>query len=332
MADEEHIHQFGENIAREVSARISSGSIKCSHFGGKAGEDIVSWLEEYEYATRAANWTDEHKLFRLPLFLIGAAISTYNLDIARTEDMKWEDAKKILIKQFCPISYRTHIRQLLRNKRQRPFEPVSSYISEMRELCYKFDQEMKSEDILQYIVEGMLPLIAQQEAVFNLKTIKELQEKAVVVEQSFKVAQGIEQISINNVTIPDKQTDQMKELRKMIEEIKETVQTKKTFQPSNFSRNLNVNPRCYYCKRVGHTKYNCNLLKQKYEISNNGQRTMNQNWNPTNNQQHQTIPKQQFSNHQNNNRNRQQNTNFTPREIPSQANTAATINSNKTYR
>jgi len=163
----------GEVIARVINSRLSIGNVRCSHFSGRAGEDIVSWLEEYEYGTRAANWTDEHKLHRLPLFLQGAARSTYNMDIASEEDFKWEDAKKVLIRHFCPISYRSHIRSLLRNRRQKPFEPVTSYVSKMRELCYKFDKDMKVEDIIQNIVEGMLPTFAQQVALFNSKTIKE---------------------------------------------------------------------------------------------------------------------------------------------------------------
>jgi len=130
---------------------------------------------------------------------------------------------------------------------------------------------MKEPEIMHFIYEGMSSSLLQQLLILNPTSVKEPTEKADLVEQSIKRYQGIQSSIVNSINIPT-ENDKMNQVEKEMGELKETINkfmSKDSFsvnniQPRNYSRNIHGNPRCVYCKKIGHTKYNCFLLQAKY--------------------------------------------------------------------
>ena len=55
----EDVVVLGNLIAKEVNSNFSPSVAKCNAFSAKASEDIMQWLEDYEIAAAASNWSDE---------------------------------------------------------------------------------------------------------------------------------------------------------------------------------------------------------------------------------------------------------------------------------
>jgi len=94
MVDKD-VDQLGCQIAKEVNANLLTSMVKCPNLSAKVTKDIMVWLEDYEIAALASNWSDDQKLKRLPVFLNGPARSFYNLEISKKQT--WEDAERALI-------------------------------------------------------------------------------------------------------------------------------------------------------------------------------------------------------------------------------------------
>ncbi|MDI9312424.1 MAG: hypothetical protein QM535_19595, partial [Limnohabitans sp.] len=294
------LSQLGNVIAKEVNTYLHPSIIKCSTFNGKLNEDITEWLEDFELSAEASNWNDDIKIKRLPLYLTGAARSFYNVEI-KNKEMKWTDVKQSIIQQFKPSGYAHHLRNILINKKQKPYQSSTSFICEMRDLCLKYNNKMLDTEIIHFIYEGMNPVIVQQLISFNPKTIKELNEKADLIEQSYLRYQGVSNISNISSTNENSTSDSLEKLKKeILNEVKSFVKEKEetlinNIGMNNYSRNINNHPKCYYCKKIGHTKYNCFLLQNRNKS--------NQRSNNYNNQNLRNY--QQNTNYQNHSQNRQ---------------------------
>jgi len=177
------------NEAAAAGNALITSVAKPPTFSGKSFENVIDWIESYTYSTTANLWDDARRAACLPAFLNGTARAFYSLEIAG-QNLTWAEIKQKLLTQFLPTGYSSYLRNELRSKRQQPFQAVSSYICEIRALAKKYNNNMTEEEVIATILDGMLPPIAQQLIMLNPANLNDLQRKANLIEESYKLSQG----------------------------------------------------------------------------------------------------------------------------------------------
>ncbi len=194
----------------------------------------------------------------------------------------WSALCKIFREGFLPTEYTTHLRNKLRTKKQGLFQKTVIYIFEMQALCKQYNRKMPEEEIVDYIVQGLLPPIKERVIMLRPKGIKDLIAKANSVEcglsgstefgdpelttamAHLSVTENGNQLKAN--TNEPTNSELLTALNEMTKAFKGAVRNKGGFnknyrfdknkkpQDTRGSRNR---PQCYYCKKVGHFQWQC---------------------------------------------------------------------------
>jgi hypothetical protein len=89
-------------------------SVTIRPFTGDGEEDVIDWLEEYEYLTEAAGWDDQARFTKVAAYLHGTArrwYSAYGKPGLPNAPRDFEGLKVALIKGLCPTNYRSFLIQ-----------------------------------------------------------------------------------------------------------------------------------------------------------------------------------------------------------------------------
>lgn len=147
--------------------------IKPDNFSGEG--DIKSFFKQYERAAEVNNWEDKEKIKFLPIFLKDTANTFFeNLENTR-ETWTWENLKKEFINEFQPIGYSILLKNKLENRRQDNSESITSYVTDIENLCRQVDKNMDEENICIYILKGLKEQVLNAISLHdnsNLKKIK----------------------------------------------------------------------------------------------------------------------------------------------------------------
>lgn len=127
-----------------------------------------AWLDDYIYCAKVNRWNLTNKLIakRLPAFLKGSARNWYRVCIMNTDiEFDFKEIKKQFELVFLPQSNRRSIAQEIETKKQKPNEPVSNFIMDMRLLCRQYDKDMGEDEIIDKIrfrlLKSFFPHISQ---------------------------------------------------------------------------------------------------------------------------------------------------------------------------
>ena len=142
----------------------------------------------------------------------------------------------------------------------------------MRGILKRSNQTMNEADAVDFIIENMLPQIAERVILMNPKTYADLKKNANLVEQSLKATQeGSSDGSALNIT-------------SALERLSLGSNQSQRPLPLNYRNTYNFNsrtsrgrPRCYNCNRIGHVIANCRSQGNNYNRQNNYNRSNNFN-------------------------------------------------------
>ena len=154
----------------------------------------------------------------------------YSLEISRTQKT-WQEVKDSFFEQFLPVDYQSHIRNEFRNRKQKLFEPSANFITSMRSLLKKANQQIPEADAVEIILQNMLPDIVEKVMLMNPKTFAELKNKSNLVERTLQAARAAES-----------------QLMAIAE------------------GNVRRRPRCFHCRKIGHVKANCWFLNRDFNM------------------------------------------------------------------
>jgi len=248
---------------------LRTGLVTPKVFSGLPNENVLSWLEDFEFSAVANGWTDDIKRLKLPACLNGVARDWYSLEVAGRNTL-WPDILRALISQFLPTGFKSHIREQIRSRKQMPYEPVNNYICEMRLLCRRYNPNMPEPEIKDYIIEGLLPPLAQQLIFLNPTDLNDLKVKAALVEKGFKKAQNLSAVPTSfasdvTAAISSDNHDLLAEIKSLRDEISQMKINQQaipssaaTPQRPNPSPRINDGaPRCYICRSKNHRAAFC---------------------------------------------------------------------------
>lgn len=133
--------------------------IKPESFSGQS--DIKQFIKQYEKAGTINNWNDMDKIQFLSIFLKDTA-STFleNLE-NKKENWTWDEIKNEFLIEFQPIGYSILLKNKLENRKQGDLESITSFVTDIENLCRQVDRNMKEDDICIYILKGIREPILQ---------------------------------------------------------------------------------------------------------------------------------------------------------------------------
>jgi hypothetical protein len=216
--------------------------------------------------------------------LAGVAKDFYKLYVKEATPAvdSWSALCKTFREGFLPTEYKTHLRNKLRTKKQGLFQKTVIYIFEMQALCKQYNKYMPEEEIVDYIVQGLLPPIKERVIMLRPKGVKDLIAKANSVECGLsgstefgdsELTTAMTQLSVtesNNQlktkTNEPTNSELLTALNEMTNAFKGAMKNKgssnKNYCPdknkkAQNSRGSKDRPQCYYCKKIGHFQWQC---------------------------------------------------------------------------
>ena len=226
-------------------------------------DDAISWMDDFKYHADANGWNDQKKKKKLGTYLSGAGKEWYSLEIANSQK-NWDQTKTSFYEQFLPVGYESHLKQEFRTRKQKLFEPSANYITSMRSVLKKSNQNMVEEDAVDFIMRNMLPIIVEKVMPMHPTSFAQLKNYANLVEQTLKAVQESDQKimalteQMNRNKISDNNNG-----RQNYNRGRGNAQTARDFK----SRTKNDRHKCYYCHIPGHVI--ANRIKRMSNESNN---------------------------------------------------------------
>ena len=250
------------NITNIVTQNAQKDDAKIRQFSGLQKE-AVSWMEDYDYIALSNDWNDEKKIRKLGAYLTGSGREWYSLCIQNQNNLTWANVKTAFYKQFLPVDYETHLREIFRTRKQKLFEPSANYVVAMRSVLAKSGQTMTEKEAVEFILTNMLPDIRKELLLRKPKTYAGLMEAANTIEFALKSSQEPADEDIKSV---------VKQLASVSLDSRSSGQQVNAIQQNyggrgfnrgnrgyyNFvSRNKRGAFRCYACDKIGHMAANC---------------------------------------------------------------------------
>lgn len=241
---------------------VSSSSIKIPPFTGE--EDPNEWISNFEMMTNAADWDDEMKSKKFPMYLREGAACWYRSNYLNQGVFNWLDIKTRFLEHYCPANYNIYLQEKISTQRQRYGEGVVSYVDRMTDLCARVVPPLKEDQVIEKIVQGLDPRLAQMLSLFDFTSVSQLLRKAKKVETALKTGALAEKAPVNMISSGNnvdlvKEINQLKSMMVSANKNRNSVGTNKNF---GFTRRP---PKCYNCDRIGHVANECRSRKQNQE-------------------------------------------------------------------
>jgi hypothetical protein len=286
-------------------------------FSGGKNEDPIKFMRVFERVAKALKWDDRTKCDKFPAYLSGAGEDFHYLfvdcalekndqhinDDSYVKPENWNELKALFMNHFLNGNYKLHLTKELRNRKKLDTESMAVYITAIQAICHDLDQDMSTEQVISYALEGLEPNFAAQIQYFNPKGIKQLIEISRNIELGMERLQNTESSSSSskskvkktlNIQTKSKLKDSTEEssdsnpLLEAVNKLNESInslslnknENKINNQKSNNKRNFNPNfqksngvKRNYYSNNT--QNYNSNNTRN---LNNNGfYRNINQN-------------------------------------------------------
>ncbi len=124
-------------------------------FSGKIGEDVDSFIENFDLAAIINNWGETEKITLLPLYLKDSASKFFKLIKTKTPNINWEQTKQQIKEKFTNVGSDKLLRIQLNQRKLKDNETLNEFIINMMELCYKINPNMIEEEICEKILAGL---------------------------------------------------------------------------------------------------------------------------------------------------------------------------------
>lgn len=175
-----------EDIRAAVSEVVASTiathrNPRLDPYDGSPLSDVNTFVRDFEDLADSYGWNDQDKLKRAPLYLTAAAKDWYHVNVKGTT-ITWSSFVEKLKEYFLPTRFDTYLREELRNRFQKPGEPVANYILAKLTLCQKLDSGMTDEKKIEHLYPGLNDSLRMALYPFNPKTVKEFLEQAKRIE------------------------------------------------------------------------------------------------------------------------------------------------------
>ena len=238
---------------------VSSSSLKIHPFTGN--EDVNEWIGDFEMLAYAAEWSDETKAKKFPMYLRGGAACWYRVKYPNDceERTVWSGIKQAFFDHFAPTNYNVYINEKMSAEKQKYGESVISYVDRMTDLCSRITPRLGEKQKIEKILDGLDPRLKQLVNMFDFECVTELLNRAKKLKTALKAG------SIS-VDYKEKKATVCTNVAKVhddglsksdIEEVKSLL-----INSRRGPKMMRRQPKCYKCEKIGHVAADCRSKKQ----------------------------------------------------------------------
>ena len=237
-------HSFG--MGNEDRVLIPHGqygpkppNIKAPTFGGRTGESIREFFEDFEEYARNYNYEEKHKIQYLVSFLEGDARKHFRNNKDEYDQLgNWDALKKALVSNFSSIENTESFSNFF-NRKQSHSESALSYFEDKVNLLKNCTTKIPDAEVVEIVMSGFLPNIKGILKIMRAKNLKELKEhvKTAVSSESdlrkgdifqileYENVQGVQQSTSRPAPHAQYATiGQFEEIKTRVEKIETTMQ------------------------------------------------------------------------------------------------------------
>jgi hypothetical protein len=223
----------------------------------------AEFIKEYNYYSRASNWTPEHKISYLRHFLAPVHRRWYDSNAAGAGFRAWPDVEALFLADF-KVGKEPNVESQLVRRVYKLDEPIVQYVQDKTALCRLVNPVMENARILEHVLAGLPP---DWQQTLNLRSDLTLENIKVVLG---KYQDNVPFFAATATSsLEDKLSAQISEqfrlLRAELKSEREKTSNSQYSNPNSAYRNQTTQNRslqCYYCGILGHTRRDCRKLKR----------------------------------------------------------------------
>jgi hypothetical protein len=248
----------------------------------------ADFIKEYNYYSKASNWTPEHKISYLRHFLAPVHRRWYDSNAAGAGFRAWPDVEALFLADF-KVGKEPNVGSQLVRRIYKLDEPVVQYVQDKTALCRLVNPVMENARILEHVLAGLPP---DWQQTLNLRSDLTLENIKVVLG---KYQDNVPFFAATATSsLEDKLSAQISEQFRLLRaELKSEREKTPNLQYSNPNSSQYSNPssvqynnpisayrnqttqnrslQCYYCGNLGHIRRDCRKLRSDQASNRQGQ-------------------------------------------------------------
>ncbi|XP_055342926.1 uncharacterized protein LOC129591331 [Paramacrobiotus metropolitanus] len=175
-------------IAKEFSDLKIASDSRPPIFTGMVNDAVDEWLREFNRYAAALEWDERKKLRQVPLCLKEFAGQWWDHTTKDgTESFtSWATFETQLRARFRPKDLILQYKRELRRRRQQPDEDIATYFNEKVTKCYLVNREMKDEDVIEQVKDGLLDRFNTMVVLSQAKTPQEFYGELTMAQNALR--------------------------------------------------------------------------------------------------------------------------------------------------
>lgn len=147
---------------------------KPEYFGGKATEDIESFMDKFEVIAIVNGWKETEKAVILPLYLTDAAESFVKILKIKNKDLTWTVLKEKLIDKFTMVGNKNLLRAQINQRKLKEGETLKEFVIDITQMCYRMDKNIREDEICERILKGLPEAVYEKIGMIDNTTIDKI--------------------------------------------------------------------------------------------------------------------------------------------------------------
>lgn len=217
------VHDASVNLVEDGSSQpILSKPIEPKRYNGRS-LNASEWLDIFEVAAIANNWTAEVKLKKVGSYLEDDALKWYLNRIVRKQETltngnrrstiatlrqalegaddesRWSKFTQLMKSAFPGGRTREGRWELLHARTQQVGEDFQTYANDKLSLCHNYDENMTEEEKVACLMRGMLPSLYEKLLPLEIKKLDDLENKAMLFSEASRLANN--RSFVNNLSM-----------------------------------------------------------------------------------------------------------------------------------
>ncbi|OMH80167.1 hypothetical protein AX774_g6403, partial [Zancudomyces culisetae] len=247
-------------------------------FTGESRINVATWTRRYELYGRSEQWSEEDQIDYMELFLDGKALKWYERERLRVGT--WPELRNEFKRKFSSVESDIRSWRELQQLRQNSTEELEDFLFKI-ELLFEKSNTTNNEIKFKCLISSLRPE-------FQKEIIK---SRATTYNEAVRVAtekENMDKLCKFNITNDNENEENGKEMKKMMNEIKEMKkyimkttkehldQTDSVKKPSRMRLSEQEKAEyqrknaCFFCREEGHYSYKC--PKGPWNLRNNDKR------------------------------------------------------------
>uniref|UniRef100_A0A1B0CKJ5 CCHC-type domain-containing protein n=1 Tax=Lutzomyia longipalpis TaxID=7200 RepID=A0A1B0CKJ5_LUTLO len=237
---------------RAVSIRDVEDSIE--KFGAEDGQDVVTWIADFEEMCDNIGWGDLQKLIAGKKALSGTA---KKFVLAQSGITTWSSLRRALIKEFSPRWSSADVHRKLQSRQKDPNERSLDYVYEMQRIAKAGGVDEMT--VCEYICDGIPGDVSRKAILYEAKSIEDLKVKLETYDKLVLKKKN----SMTKENVKDEVKSSAKESEGTIKSSSQCFNCGGDGHKSMECPDKDKGPKCFKCNGFDHIARDCKKKSEK---------------------------------------------------------------------